>query len=95
MFEGTIEEAAAEAQTLLSRLAHGAVCVAQEWNDRIDCLLKLPDGSVVGEMVPVSELTESRIREAGERLRQRGEGIEVPLVNELHPPVRITRSSRP
>ena len=56
---------------------------------QIDCMLRLPGGSVVGEMVPMSELTENRIRAAGKRLRQRAEGRNVQLVNELRPPIRI------
>ena len=94
MFKGSLEQAAAEAEELLSRVAPGAVCVPQVWDNRIDCLLKLPDGSVVGEMVAVGELTANRIREAGERLRQRAEGIEVPLADKLQQPIRITRSRR-
>jgi hypothetical protein len=89
MFEGTLEEAAAQAEKLLGTIAPGAMCVAQEWNARVDCILRLPDGTVVGEMVAAGELTERRVREAGERLRQRAEGKDVPLVNELRPPVRI------
>jgi hypothetical protein len=94
MFNGTIEERAEQAETLLSQVAPGAVCIAQDWDNRIDCLLKLRDGRVVGEMVAVSQLTEQRIRATGERLRQWGEGVEVPLVDELLPPVRIASAPR-
>ena len=89
MFEGTIEEAAAEAEKLLAGIAAGAVCVPQQWDHRIDCLLTLPDGSVVGEMVPVNELTERRILATGERLLKRANGLQVTLVNELRTPTRI------
>jgi hypothetical protein len=92
MFGGTIEEIAADAEKLLSRIAPGAVCVPQEWDNRIDCILELPDGSVVGEMVPLSQLTEKRVRQSGDRLRKRREGMEVKLIDELHPPVRIVPS---
>ena len=91
MFHGSIHDAAAEAEKLLSHVAPGAVCVPQEWDNRIDGLLKLPDGRVVGEMVAVSELTENRIRQAGERLRRRGEGVEVPLVDAVQPAGRVAR----
>jgi hypothetical protein len=78
-----------QAEKLLGAIAPGALCVAQEWDARVDCILKLPDGTVVGEMVAATDLTESRVRDAGERLRQRAEGKAVPLVNELRPPIRI------
>jgi len=89
MFEGSLEQAAAQAEKLLGTIAPGALCVAQEWDARVDCILKLPDGTVVGEMIAASDLTASRVREAGERLRQRAEGKDVPLVNELRGPVTI------
>ncbi len=89
MFDGAIEEAAAKAQQLLATIAPGAVCVPQAWDRRVDCILRLPDGSFIGEMVSVGELTEERIRATGERLRKRGEGIDVPLVNELQSPIKI------
>ena len=95
MLAGTIEEIAADAAKLLSRIAPGAVCVPQEWDNRIDCILKLPDGSVVGEMVPMSQLTEKRIRQSGDRLRKRREGIDVTLIDELRPPIRIASMPRP
>ena len=89
MFHGTIAERASQAECLLVQVAPGAACVPQEWDNRVDCVLKLADGTVVGEMVPLSDLTDSRIRETGERLRQRAEGDDVPLLNELHSPTRI------
>jgi hypothetical protein len=93
MFDGTLEDAAAQAEKLLGTIACGAICVAQEWDNRIDCVLRLSDGSIVGEMVPAKDLTESRIRATGERLRQRAAGIAVPLVNELRQPIRIVPRS--
>jgi len=89
VFEGNLEERAAQAEKLLNAIAPGAVCVAQEWDDRVDCVIRLPDGNVVGEMVAVSDLTESRVRATGERLRLRAAGQEVPLVNELRQPIKI------
>ena len=91
MFDGNLEDAAAEAEKILGTIAPGAICVAQEWDNRIDCVIRLPDGNVVGEMVSVSDLGETRIRATGERLRQRAAGQDVPLVNELRQPLRIIR----
>jgi hypothetical protein len=54
--------------------------------------MRLPTGGVVGEMIPLHEATEVRIREAGERLRKRQIGIDVALQNELWPPIRIIRA---
>ena len=92
MFNGPIEEAVIEAEKLLSSIVPGGMCVAQDWDQRIDCLVKLPDGSLVGEMIGVKELTERRIRATGERLKKRVEGIDVPLVNEVRGPRRIVPS---
>lgn len=75
-----------KAERLVSSIAPGAFCTAQEWDHRIDCVLKLDDGSVVGEMVSLSDVTEQRLREAGDRLRRRAEGENIALENELRPP---------
>jgi hypothetical protein len=88
---GTIEEVAEQAQRLLRSAAPDAWCQAQEWDSRIDCEIKLSDGSVVGEMVLLSEATEARIRAAGERLMKRKMGIPVALQHELKPPIMIVR----
>jgi len=91
---GTIEQIAKRAEQILAAVAPGAYCAAQEWDNRIDCLIRLADGRVVGEMVVLDKLDEKRIRETGERLRQRSLGIEVPLHDELTPPIRIVPMSR-
>ena len=93
MRDGDYPEETAWAERLLNSIVPGAACVGQEWDSsRVDCCLKLPDGTVVGDlMVALSDLTESRIRATGERLRQRAEGIDVPLVNELQAPILIVR----
>ena len=91
MLTGTIEEVAEQAERVLSAVAPGAYCVPQEWDSRIDCLIALPNGSVVGEMIRLNEADEKRIREAGERLRQRWLGVDVPLRNELRRPIKISR----
>lgn len=78
-----------KAERLVSSIAPGAVCTAQGWDRRIDCTIKLGDGSVVGEMVGLRDVTERRLRETGDRLRRRAQGEKVPLENELRPPVLI------
>jgi len=93
MLAGTIEEIAERAERILSAVAAGAYCVPQEWDRRIDCVIKLPNGSVVGEMISLDNADEKRIREAGERLRQRWLGVDVELQDELKPPIRIVRLS--
>ena len=90
---GTIEEVAEKAEAILKTVAPTAYAAAQEWDDRIDCLIRLPDGSVVGEMVSLGEATEGRIREAGERIQKKFLGISVLLRDELWAPIRIVRDS--
>lgn len=89
VLSGDTEAVAEQAERILKSVAPTAYCVAQEWDSRIDCLIKLPDGSVIGEMVPLHEATEERIRRAGARLQMRLHGVPVPLQNELLPPIRI------
>jgi len=50
---------------------------------RVDCVLKLPDGSLIGQMISVDELTERRVRATAERLQKRADGIGVPMINEI------------
>jgi hypothetical protein len=92
LLTGTIEEVAEQAQRILASMAPGTWCQAQEWDGRIDCGIKLPDGSVVAEMILLRDATEARIKEAGERLLKRQKGIAVALHNELPPPILISRS---
>lgn len=92
MLTGTIEEIAVLAGRILASIAAGARCVPQEWDSRIDCLIKLPSGEIVGEMIKLDEVDEKRIRETAERLQQRSLGIDVPLVDELWPPIAVKRS---
>jgi len=89
LLTGTVEDVAEQAERILAAVAPGAWCQAQEWDDRIDCGIKLPDGTVVAEMVPLRDATESRIKEAGERLLKRQQGIAVTLHNERWPPILI------
>src|SRR6202044_505787 len=89
----TLEEAAERAALILSSIIPDAHCVVQEWGNRIDCFI-VSDGKVIGEMILLAEITERRIRETADRLRQRREGIAVPLINSMGNPVRIVRSTR-
>jgi hypothetical protein len=69
LLTGAIEEIADHAERILKSVAETAYTNPQEWDNRIDCLIKLPDGSVVGEMISLHEATEERIRDAGIRLQ--------------------------
>jgi hypothetical protein len=89
----TLEEAAERAALILSSIIPDAHCVVQEWDNRIDCFI-VSDGKVIGEMILLAEITERRIRETADRLRQRREGIAVPLIDSMGNPVRIVRSGR-
>ena len=89
MAKSWIEEKAEWGEALLSSLFPGTFCVAQEWDDRIDCFIRLPDGRSVGEMVRLADFTEDRLRETAERLRLRGEGVNVSLMDEVLAPIRI------
>ena len=86
----TVEEAAERAAAILWSIIPDAHCEAQEWDNRIDCYI-VSDGKTIGEMILLSEVTERRIRETAERLRQRRAGIAVSLVNPLWDPIRIVR----
>ena len=88
---GTIEEIADQADRILKTVAETAYSNAQEWDSRVDCLIKLADGSVVGEMIRLDLATEQRIREAGIRLKRRRLGLPVALENELWAPIAIVR----
>jgi hypothetical protein len=75
-----------KAERLVSSIAPGAMCTAQEWDHRIECTLKLEDGTMVGEMIGLRDLTEDRLKEAGDRLRRLAEGEDVQLVDAVRPP---------
>ena len=93
VLSGDIEAVAEQAESILKAVAPAAYCAAQEWDSRIDCLIKLPDGSGIGEMVSLNKATEERIRRAGARLQMRLHGMPVPLENELLPPIKIFEPS--
>jgi hypothetical protein len=83
-----------KAEQIVSSIAPGASCTAQEWDRRIDCGIKLSDGSFVAEMISLRDLTEDRLRATGDRLGRRVKGEQVQLVNELKPPLWIGRGGR-
>ena len=80
-------ELAKKSEALLKSVAPDAFCTAQEWDNRIDCEVRQPDGSFVAEMIGLKEVNVDRILEAAARLRQRSLGEEVVLVNERAPPI--------
>ena len=87
---GSIDEISEQAQKIVDTIAHDIWCQAQEWDDRIDCMTKLPDGSVIGEMIALTKATEMRFKEAAERLLMRRQGLDIQLENELRPPIHLT-----
>jgi hypothetical protein len=82
---------ASEAERIVSSIAATAYCVSQEWDNRLDCMVNLADGSVVGEMVPLSEITGAQLLEVGGRLARKVNGESVRLENELWTPIGIGR----
>jgi hypothetical protein len=91
MSSASAEKAARDAERLLSAIIPEAACIPQEWDSRLDCVISLPDGSVVGEMIRLSDLSEERLKATAERLLMRLKGSAVPLVDEIRPPGRIQR----
>jgi hypothetical protein len=77
---------------ILVSIVEGAFCTVQEWDNRIDCCLKLDDGTIVGEMVSLSGLNAQVIQAVGARLKLRRSDVSFKLQNELSPPVRISPS---
>jgi hypothetical protein len=84
-------------QEILAEFAPGISCIPQEWDGRVDCLVRLSDGRTIGEMIRLADLTDERLRETGERLRLAREGVDVTLVDPVLPPILIRRmpSDRP
>ncbi len=60
MLTGTIEGIAEQAERILASVVPDAQCVAQEWDNRIDCIVRLQDGTIAGEMVSLAEATEKK-----------------------------------
>lgn len=89
------EEEITTLQEVLSKILPDAVLVMQDWDNRVDCLLRLPDGTVLGEMISFEELDAARIQESGDRLKMRLCGQEVQLVNEIVQPSRMVVTEDP
>lgn len=87
-----ITELARRAEAILSAIIPGAVCVAQEWDERIDCIATTPAGTVVGEMIRAADFGDDRIRETAARLAARLRDEAAPLVDELVSPMLIRPS---
>ena len=83
---------AEEVDSILADVSASSYCVAQAWDHRVDCHVRLPDGTVVGEMISLKDLTEDRLRQTGNRLRRKAAGDDVELVNALWRPLGIARS---
>lgn len=60
-----------EVQVFMTKISPNIVCVAQEWDNRIDCFVKLPDGRAVGEMIPLASATSDYLAGVGDRLLRR------------------------
>lgn len=84
---GLWTELAKKSETLLKSVAQDAFCTAQEWDNRIDCEVRQPDGSFVAEMIGLEEVNADRILKAAARLRRRSLGEKTVLVNERGCPV--------
>ena len=79
---------------ILAAIVPDAWCQAQEWDNRIDCGVTQPDGTVAAEMISLNEATVTRIKAAAGRLILRQKGIQTPLQNELPPPIEIVPASK-
>ena len=83
---------AAEAALRIKRAGVDAVCTPQEWDHRIDCVVRLKDVRTVGEMISLPNLTEERLIETAGRLALARDGHSVQLVNEIRRPVPLGRA---
>jgi hypothetical protein len=82
-------ELATKAGELVSSVVPEAWCTAQEWDNRVDCSVKLRNGMIVGEMISLRELSRERLCETADRLRRKLAGEEVQLISEILPPTYI------
>jgi hypothetical protein len=87
LLTGSIDEIAEKAWRILKTIAPDAWCQEREWDNRLDCRIKQPDGKVVAEMILLRDATETRIKECGERLLLRQRGLSVALQDELLAPI--------
>lgn len=70
-----------EVRRVLTAAEPQASCAARRKDRKIECAVRLPDGTEVGEMIALRDLTEERLEATGERLRRRAAGEKVPLVD--------------
>lgn len=87
-----LEDLVHASNVIVSSICTGAFCTPQEWDQRIDCEIKLPDGSFVGEMISLSKISETRLQETAERLRRLVAGEAVSLVDALRGPTAIIQA---
>jgi hypothetical protein len=66
----TAEEAARHVECTLHPILPELFCIPQEWDDRIDCLVRLQTGEVVGEMLSLAEVRDTEIINIADRLRR-------------------------
>ena len=85
----------AMAEALVASVAPEARCTAQEWDNRLDCMVRLPDGAIVGEMVVLGDLMSKRLRETAERLQRIASGERVQLIRKIDLPVHLGRPLPP
>lgn len=95
MADRSFDEIAKRAQVTLSAIVPGVRCVPQEWDGRIDCFIKMPDGSLAGEMILVERLSEEQLSAVADRLKRRASGDATPLINEIRRPARISVDDTP
>jgi low affinity Fe/Cu permease len=88
----SIQEMAADIEHTMRKILPTVVCIPQDWDNRIDCMIRLEDGTAVGEMLGLDDLTPKRIRQTAERLRRKLAGETVTLIGEVSTPVRIARN---
>jgi hypothetical protein len=82
-------ELATRAEEIVSSIVREAFCTAQEWDNRLDCSVKLRNGTIVGEMISLRELSRERLSETADRLRRKLAGEDVQLISEILPPTFI------
>ena len=80
------------AQEILRKTCPEAWCTAQEWDNRIDCLVRLKNGAIVGEMISLPDVTAARLTETASRLH-RPTGEDIDLIDPILPPAFIGKGS--
>jgi hypothetical protein len=60
-----VERAAAKGQRVLRKIVQNALCGPQQWDNLVDCSIRLPDGTVTGEMIAVADPRPLKRRQNG------------------------------